>query len=184
MTWVVKAANANQMRQFDLKGREGGTRAGLDKLWNDNTAHGTGSAAWHLRISLCKCARQHDPSNGREIIYFTSYVQYRCVVTPVAEQKTESCCAQNLCFFFFFLNHVGWCYWKLSGSFLCEPCCSELGPGLAWGQLQSCYVLAWPQSAFLSHAAPDLLTHFLTQEIELTPWPGPSGPTAAYAAVP
>lgn len=32
MTWVVKAANANQMRQFDLKGREGGTRAGLDKL--------------------------------------------------------------------------------------------------------------------------------------------------------
>lgn len=107
MTWVVKAANVNQMRQFDLKGREGGTRAGLDKLWNDNTAHGTGSAAWHLRISLCKCARQHDPSNGREIIYFTSYVQYRCVVTPVAEQKTESCCAQNLCFFFFFFKPSG-----------------------------------------------------------------------------
>ncbi|TNN84907.1 hypothetical protein EYF80_004952 [Liparis tanakae] len=33
------------------------------------------------------------------------------------------------------------------------------------------------------HAAPDLPTHFLTQEIELTPRPGPRGPTAAYAAV-
>ena len=79
--------------------------------------------------------------------------------------------------------HVGWCYWKLSGSFLCEHCCSGLGPGPARGLVQHRSALAWPQSAFLSHAAPDLLTHFLTQEIELTPQPGPWGPTAAYTAV-
>ena len=36
---------------------------------------------------------------------------------------------------------------------------------------------------FSLSAAPDLLTHFLTQEIELTPRPGPRGPTAAYTAV-
>lgn len=35
-----------------------------------------------------------------------------------------------------------------------------------------------PQRVFLSQAAPDLLTHFLTQEIELTPRPGPRIPQA------
>lgn len=51
------------------------------------------------------------------------------------------------------------------------------------GSAALCSGLAWPQSAFLSHAAPDLLTHFLTQEIELTPQPGPWDPTDAYTAV-
>lgn len=82
-----------------------------------------------------------------------------------------------------FVLHVGSCYWKLRGSFLCEQCCSELGPGPARGLVQRRSALAWPQSAFLSHAAPDLLTHFLTQEIELTPQPGPWDPTDAYTAV-
>lgn len=51
------------------------------------------------------------------------------------------------------------------------------------GSAQQSFALAWPQSAFLSHAAPDLLTHFLTQEIELTPLSGPWGPKATYTAV-
>lgn len=32
MTWAERAADVNQMRYSDLKGREGGTIAGLDKL--------------------------------------------------------------------------------------------------------------------------------------------------------
>lgn len=57
----------------------------------------------------------------------------------------------------------------------------SLAPGLPEAWFSTAQL--WPQSAFLSHVAPDPLTHFLTQEIELTPQPGPLGPTATYAAV-
>lgn len=41
------------------------------------------------------------------------------------------------------------------------------------GSVLLCFAFAWLQSVLLSHAFSDLLTHFLTQEIELTPpsWP-------------
>ncbi len=76
------------------------------------------------------------------------------------------------CTVFGSFSYVGWCYWKLSGSFLCERWCGAPGPGPAWSLVQHCSGLASATKWIsLSNAAPDLLTHFLTQEIELTPLP-------------
>lgn len=61
---------------------------------------------------------------------------------------------------------------------------SSVAESLALGLPEAWFSTALlSQRAFLSNAALDLLTHFLTQEIELTPQPGPWGPTAPYTAV-
>lgn len=55
--------------------------------------------------------------------------------------------------------------------------CAELQRAWLWARLRPQHrsALPWPQSALLSHVAPDLLTYFLTQEIELTPMSGALG---------
>lgn len=183
MTWAERATDANQMRHSDLKGREGGTRAELDKLWNDNSARSgvTLTFTWnHPQTHTAGSSKQRLRCSSWVLRYFShSYILYRCLICLWGIVHSY---AQSIGVFFIFtcgmmLLETKWIL------FLCEQCCSELGPGPARGLVQHRSALAWPQSAFLSHAAPDLLTHFLTQEIELTPQPGPWGPTAAYTAV-
>lgn len=55
--------------------------------------------------------------------------------------------------------------------------CAVLQRAWPWACLrpQRRSTLPWPQSVLLSHVAPDLLTCFLTQEIELTPMSGALG---------
>lgn len=192
MTWAERATDANQMRHSDLKGREGGMRAELDKLWNDNTEHAAGWTEWLWHSSVYNLDRFIQTMATllifcSEILYslckvplcFPSYLLYRCLTClwgtrPRAPLYTVS---GSFCF------TCGIMLLETKGILLCEQCCSELGPGPARGLVQRRSALAWPQCAFLSHAAPDLLTHFLTQEIELTPQPGPWDPTDAYTAV-
>lgn len=104
-------------------------------------------------IYVSVSANAHD--NGREIIYFTSYVQYRCVVTPVAEQKTVLLCTEFVLFFLFF---------KPSGMMLLET----KWVLFMWAVLQ----WAWPW-ACLRPASVLLCSSLAAKCISLScgPWP-------------
>lgn len=49
MTWAERAADVNQMRRSDLKGREGGTRAELDKLKRQRGTQWGGLSDIHIK---------------------------------------------------------------------------------------------------------------------------------------
>lgn len=87
--------------------------------------------------------------------------------------------------------HVGWYYWKLSGSLLCEQCCRELGSGPAWGLVQHCSALTacislscgpWPPDAFpdprnrINTSAWPLGSHSHVHSCALA-WPSPVRPS-------
>lgn len=143
------------------------TRGGVDRV-----------ALTFLRIQ----PRQVRPNKGSAVDPFLTCVSALIYCTGALYTRGAQSTERHYVHYLgLFVLHVGSCCWKRSGSFLCEQCCSELGPGPARGLAERRSALAWPQSAFLSHAAPDLLTHFLTQEIELTPQPGPRDPTDTHS---
>lgn len=195
MTWAERATDANQMRHSDLKGREGRTRAQLDKLWNDNSArsgvdwvaltftqnhphtHTTGSSKQlqHCRSCILDTVLTLESSL---FLLFTVQVHYTVCLWGHNAQSTAM---HSISVFFSFsfttcgmmLLETKWILFMWAVLQWAWPwACPKPGSALL------CSALAWPQSAFLSHAAPDLLTHFLTQEIELTPQPGPWVPQA------
>ena len=169
MTRPERAADVNQMRRSDLKDREGGARAELDKLWNDNPA-GTRTSAGrsdfniHIKSSIYTHTHTHTMGSSKQRQhcgprvwkYFPRSGKFSFAAPLIYCTGAFYVCGghnpQSAVMQYLVLSlHVGWCYWKLSGSFLCEHCCSGLGPGPARGLVLHCSALAWPQSAFLSH---------------------------------
>lgn len=168
MTWAKWVADANQMRHPDLKGREGGTRAELDKLWNDNAEHTAGWTEWlwHSLHIIRIQQRQVHPNNGNaaELVFWNTsltllsssmFLLIYCtgVLYACGAQGTEHCYAHYLGLF---VLHVGSCYWKLSGSFF------------MWAVLQ----WAWPWACPRPGSAA-LCSGLATKCISLTcgPWP-------------
>lgn len=161
-------------------------RAELDKLWNDNTERAAGWTEWLWHSSVYNLDRFIQTMATllifcSEILYslckvplcFSSYLLYRCLICLWGTRPRAPLCTVSGSFCFtcgiMLLETKGilfmWAVLQRAWPWACaRP---------AWGLVQWRSALAWPQSAFLSHAAPDLLTHFLTQEIELTPQPGP-----------